>query len=175
MTENLTTAPPVLVAIPAANIYREDGKTYVTVGGRSCGPFEEVDLAAVKEQATPDAIRGLADRLDQLAALFRELSPLSMAQKTLRRIEIVDVPDATHEPRGKPCKTCGCDITLHHKLRCENEACPGLCNGWQCPEHKLVLCGCTYSGGPEPIADPRPGELRTTYVPGAPSTKGREA
>jgi hypothetical protein len=50
----------------------------------------------------------------------------------------------------KPCADCGCLLRDHHKLRCENEACPGVCNGWRCPAHDHVLCGCTYRGGPTP-------------------------
>ena len=51
---------------------------------------------------------------------------------------------------AKPCGDCGCPVADHHKLRCENETCPGVCNGWRCPDHGHVLCGCTYAGGPTP-------------------------
>lgn len=59
----------------------------------------------------------------------------------------VDEDDAT---KVKPCKDCHCALADHHKLRCENEHCPGGCNGWRCPEHGWILCGCTYAGGVEP-------------------------
>lgn len=67
-------------------------------------------------------------------------------------------------PIVQPCADCRCALADHHKLRCENEDCPGGCNGWRCPEHGWVLCGCTYAGGVDPKSGdyPQPGESSTT-------------
>lgn len=51
-----------------------------------------------------------------------------------------------------PCADCGCGVVDHHKLRCER---CGECNGWTCPNHGQLLCGCTYLGGPAPTAPDR--------------------
>lgn len=53
------------------------------------------------------------------------------------------------EPSGveDPCAGCGCGVVDHHKLRCER---CGECNGWTCPNHGQLFCGCTYLGGPAP-------------------------
>jgi ribosomal protein L37E len=52
-------------------------------------------------------------------------------------------------PMPMACRTCGHSPEEHHKLRCEAEGCEH-CNGWRCPAHDIVLCGCTYDGGPSP-------------------------
>ncbi len=62
----------------------------------------------------------------------------------VRKPEVVPLP-----VMPTACRTCGHSPADHHKLRCEAEGCEH-CNGWRCPTHDIVLCGCTYGGGPMP-------------------------
>jgi hypothetical protein len=63
---------------------------------------------------------------------------------------VTSVPGST-KAKNKPCADCGHSPDAHHKLHCEEPDC-GCCNGWRCPDHGHVLCGCTYLGGPSPAA-----------------------